>query len=86
MLYKKIRKTLKEIKEILINEFDLIDKMTIQRVRKIQTRDIFFTLIKMIQNHTSYSQTNCQLKLDEYITVSYQAVHQKIILQQLKLL
>jgi hypothetical protein len=75
----KINKKIKKIKDVLMEELDIIDKKTIKRVRKIRTKDIFFTLVQMIFNHLSYAEVNCKLKINQDLDVSYQAINKKIL-------
>jgi hypothetical protein len=76
---KQTNKILKKVQNFLNEQFDIIDKKTIKRSRKIKTKDIFFTLLQMVQNHLSYSEANCRTKISQDIDFSPQAINTKII-------
>ena len=76
---KQINKILEKVKDILNEQFDIIDKKTIKRFRKIKTKDIFFTVLQMIQNRLSYSKANCKIKISQDLDFSAQAVNRKIL-------
>src|SRR5271154_1026362 len=59
------------------NKCDVINKETSKRNRKLHFKHIFYFISKLITNNSSYALINSELKNDNIINVSSQAIRKK---------